>query len=101
MIEGTQILEQLVAAEDQLAESEADLFESQVVALTDALTDAHYDGDRYDEAIRRYREAKRAATAARVAWEQWRRRTQAATAPVATPRLRFARWLYEHGYLSG
>jgi hypothetical protein len=105
-----QLFERSAAAQDRLVEALMDLHESQV----DAFFHEAYDPCAYDSVIDRYRQAKREAEESRRAWEQRRRARQARSAPSAahvpaveieeiepTPRLLFARWLYQSGRISG
>ena len=125
-LDETQLFERSAAAQDRLVEALIDLQETQV----DAFFHASYDSCAYDEAIDRYRQAKREAHESREAWERLRRAHRgrgalsAAVAPAgalapaapaasaetesvveseieATPRLLFARWLYQSGRISG
>ncbi len=82
-----------------------------------ALVGEGYDPDVLDHLLEEYRAAKRRVTSARQARERWQQRSRAAggtaleSAPPTTadpsasdeptPQLRFARWLVEHGRLSG
>jgi hypothetical protein len=75
-----------------------------------ALTGAHYDAAQFDQIVLDLRAAQSRVAAARLAWahcrrDQPRQDGHPAGAPPAPPpspaRLGFARWLYEHGYISG
>ena len=111
-LDETQLFERSAAAQDRLVEALIDLQETQV----DAFFHESYDSCAYDEVIDRYRQAKREAHESREAWERLRRghrgrgTLSAAVAPAetesvveieATPRLLFARWLYQSGRISG
>ena len=120
-LDETQVFERSAAAQDRLVEALIDLQETQV----DAFFHDSFDSCAYDEVIDRYRQAKREADESREAWERLRRARRprtarpghhapgAATLPAApaetetvgkieaTPRLLFARWLYQSGCISG
>ena len=111
-IDNGQLFNRAAAAQDHLVEALTKLHETQVVALLGQ----GYDSSAYDDLIESYRRARREANAARAAWErsecaaaalQHVRQVDGAASPPAapstasTPRLLFARWLYQAGYISG
>lgn len=102
------LLWHLVAAERRLRVAMGRLQTAQVLALAGH----HYDDVEFDGLVLEYRQAVRSRHAARCAVRAYRapvREARAAIAPLAehdplaepTVRLRFVKWLVEHGRLSG
>jgi hypothetical protein len=108
-MEEQQLLDQLAEAERRLAKATAHLH----IAEAQALVSVTYDTDEFDQVVMRYREAKRECEAVHEAWRRWEQTQQTHVAPrqgtgtseetpfIPTPRLLFARWLYQHGCIAG
>jgi hypothetical protein len=98
-MEGQRLLQELASAETRLAVAAARLHKAEA----EALVGTHYDDMQFDALVQVYCGARREAEAARDAWRRWRQALAAAgDQPLeVTPKLLFARWLYQHGYIAG
>jgi hypothetical protein len=106
-VEGEHLAKQLSAAERRLADAAARLRAALEAALAASTHESRH-RTLLDQLVWEYCQAKRAVEGASLAWERWQRCQAAADAPTArespappTPALRFARWLYERGYIAG
>ena len=109
LMDEQQLFDALAEAELRYAKATARLH----IAEARALVSVTYDTEEFDRVVMRYREAKRACEAMHDVWRQWLERrlagqrtadaaaVTAETSRLPTPRLRFARWLYEHGHIAG